>query len=296
MRKKQGFTLVELLVVMAIISILAAIAIPNVQKYIARGNATKAVSEIKNIDLALTKLLSDAGRSSLKDLFNPTELATYGTPDTWSAGDFESLTLRYTNATYRLLKKGRGALQPDDPSAPLDSDIAFLNEEVVRTLGTSYFAEIGLDPWGELYNFYPGPWPATNGPNVFRTYQPPLTSAKKVPGEPDFSTGDDLSLGIDSPQGTTIIDVETSEELPLVGIAANTRLETYIWSYGANLRSGQAIFIPPVTGYNPNTDPSQYSTSPGTANYDSQQEPELMGGGDDINNWDKNQTYMRFYN
>jgi prepilin-type N-terminal cleavage/methylation domain-containing protein len=296
MNKKQGFTLVELLVVMAIISILAAIAIPNVQRWIIRGNATQAITEISNIELAITKMLSDAGRSNLKDLFNPIELAAYGTPDTWADGDFEDLVDRYTRATYRLLRKGRGALMPDNPSDPSPSDIVFLNADVVRTLGTGYFAELGFDPWGKLYQIYPGTWPVTYGPNVFRTYLGPQTTDNVLPGDADLTLGDDLSLGINAPENADIIDIETGEELPLIGVPASNKMEVYIWSYGTNLVSGQAIFTPPATGYNPNTDPSQYAATPGRDNYFSEQEPELMGGGDDINNWDRNQTYMRFYN
>ncbi|HRI89097.1 MAG TPA: prepilin-type N-terminal cleavage/methylation domain-containing protein, partial [Candidatus Hydrogenedentes bacterium] len=66
MKSKLGFTLVELLVVIAIIAILAGIVIPNVPKYINKARATRAQAEIKGIDLALTKMLTDVGRTDFK--------------------------------------------------------------------------------------------------------------------------------------------------------------------------------------------------------------------------------------
>ena len=45
----EGFTLVEILIVVVIIGILASVAIPTYMKYVERGYASDAKVQIKNI-------------------------------------------------------------------------------------------------------------------------------------------------------------------------------------------------------------------------------------------------------
>ena len=59
MKKRKGFTLIELMIVIAIIAILAAILVPNFLRARAQGQFTQCQSNCKNIGTALEMYSTD---------------------------------------------------------------------------------------------------------------------------------------------------------------------------------------------------------------------------------------------
>ena len=84
-RGERGFTLIELLIVIAILGVLAAVVIPNVGRFIGRGETEAAATELSNVQSAVVAMMVDNGISTLA---NPVLAATANMsafPDTTGA-------------------------------------------------------------------------------------------------------------------------------------------------------------------------------------------------------------------
>ncbi|MBI2682416.1 MAG: prepilin-type N-terminal cleavage/methylation domain-containing protein [Acidobacteriales bacterium] len=68
MRKQKGFSLIELLIVVAIILIIAAIAIPNLLRSRMAANEASAVGSIRTINTGMVTYASTYGTGFAKDL------------------------------------------------------------------------------------------------------------------------------------------------------------------------------------------------------------------------------------
>ena len=58
-KTNKGFSLIELMIVVAIIGLLAAIAIPNYSDYVQRGNASEATANLANLKIRMEQYFQD---------------------------------------------------------------------------------------------------------------------------------------------------------------------------------------------------------------------------------------------
>ncbi len=71
-RGEKGFTLIELLIVVAILGVLAAVVIPNVGRFIGRGETEAGETELSNVQSAVVAMMVDNALSTLPTAVNAT--------------------------------------------------------------------------------------------------------------------------------------------------------------------------------------------------------------------------------
>ena|SRR5690554_242905 len=69
---QKGFTLIELMIVVAIIGILAAVAIPQYQDYTARSQVTRVVGEVSALKSNVESIFNSGGQIGLTDNLSTT--------------------------------------------------------------------------------------------------------------------------------------------------------------------------------------------------------------------------------
>ena len=136
-RKQKGFTLIEVLVVVAIIGIVAAIAIPNFLNAINRGRQKRTMADIRSIGTALEAYSVDfhyypkVAASTVTDLvpyIQPTFIKVLPTNDGWNQSMVVQLTVQGTSYTiYSKAKGNAGAITTQGPKTDFGNAIVFSN-------------------------------------------------------------------------------------------------------------------------------------------------------------------------
>ncbi|WP_045369823.1 pilin [Vibrio campbellii] len=60
-KKQQGFTLIELMIVVAVIGVLAAIAIPQYQNYVKKSEAAAGLATLRSLTTNIDTFIADTG-------------------------------------------------------------------------------------------------------------------------------------------------------------------------------------------------------------------------------------------
>jgi len=157
MNHNRGFTLIEMVVVLAVVAILAAILTPTIAKNINDAKLARATNETQVIAAAVGSFYKDVGRwptsnGAAASLPDALELL-YGPGDTPTDGGNAAIDEEnWLNAggTFTALDTFTNHLLENDPGdAANDYNTATTSE--LRWRGP-YLTEIKSDPWGAHYS------------------------------------------------------------------------------------------------------------------------------------------------
>ena len=163
--KKQHFSLVELLTVIAVIAILAGILIPTVGAVKESGKATQALTEVKGIHLAIKSFQNDHKYLPAKSIEENKDIVYWGSSAAVTPAANASVTIT-ENATldtsYLTLFDTICYVDHTDitKTPASDSDAKKFNKKAKKYLAapTTYYGSETTngyrDPWGRPYIIY----------------------------------------------------------------------------------------------------------------------------------------------
>ncbi len=145
MRGKKGFTLIEMVVVLAVVAILAAILVPTIEKNILDAKIARANNEVQVLGAAMASFYKDVGIWPSYSTFNTTQVdfiysnngsaGTDGSGYQWWSG----ATNGYDTFENQLISNAPG----------YTACAATTSENCWKG---PYIAEVKADPWGHKYS------------------------------------------------------------------------------------------------------------------------------------------------
>ena len=108
---KQGFTIVELVIVIAVIAILAAVLIPNISKLVRKANESSDLSLVRNLNTALT--VENKDYATAHEAFEAVKDAGYDLTKIEAKADTNKILYDSENQCFAYLKDGKLEYYPN---------------------------------------------------------------------------------------------------------------------------------------------------------------------------------------
>lgn len=158
-KKKKGFTLIELMAVIAIIAILAAVLVPTVSGYINRAKKTAIITQVRNVISAVETFNATANNAQQitegGEITNDPTLSDIRTKVGEDLLDIKSVSKLPTTTPLRVMKE----INSDTNSI---KDITVDNDGVLESYTKPNTATTGQPTNGYTWTKAPDDAPATN--------------------------------------------------------------------------------------------------------------------------------------
>ena len=141
--KARGFTLVEMAIVMAIISVLAALLTPVVLHYVDDARISRATADVKTIADAIRLYQRDTARYPI--YANPTQAAADAAAAAELVGPGNGPTANGSWASFNTTTNLVGALNQNLLGLPTSAQVGRL------AYRGPYIGSLDTDPWGNCY-------------------------------------------------------------------------------------------------------------------------------------------------